>query len=595
MRIRTYLLAFAVAILLPMIAFAVVAVVAFDRQQRAAVERGGIERARALMSAIDREIEGSIGTLEALASARSLERDDLETFYDDARRVLATQKDWRAIILFAPSGQTLMGTSVPFGAPPPPMVDRESFDALLGKGRPVVGSILKGALGRYAFAVRIPVTRGGRLVYVLTGALEPAAIAAILQAQQIPADWVGTVFDSKRNVVARTRGTEQYVGRPVSPEFLRLLATGQEGWAVTHTLEGVPMYSPFSRSPITGWGVGIGIPARTVDAPLQRSLWTVVGGGLALLVAAIVASALVGRRIAQPIVALATSAKTFGEGDGAAPPPPTGGPAEVDAVSRTFAEASALLRARAAERDAALAAAEAARAQAEAASRGKDQFLSVLSHELRTPLNAVYGWARMLQRDEMDAATRARGLDAIERNAAAQVRLIEQLLDISRIITGRMRLDLRSVDLPAVVEAAVESNRPAARAKGLHLDISIARPSPPVRADRVRLHQVVSNLVSNALKFTPDGGRIQIDVRPVDSRIEIAVSDTGPGIAREVLPHVFDRFRQGDSSTTRAHGGLGLGLALVQHIVELHGGTVTASSPGPGQGATFVVSLPTGA
>jgi signal transduction histidine kinase len=592
MRIRTYLLVFAVAILLPMIAFAVVAVVAIDRQQRAAVERGGVETARALMSAIDRELGGSLATLHALAAARSLERDDLAGFADDARRVLASQRHWRAILLITPSGHVVVNTSYPAGAPLPDIVDRESFDAVLRVGRPVVGAILPGPQRQHAFAVRIPVTRDGRLVYVLTAALEPAAIASILEAQQIPGDWVGTVFDARRNIVARTRGTEQYVGRPVSPEFLRLLETGHEGWAVTHTLEGAPVYTPFSRSAVTEWGVGIGIPPRAIDAALRRSLWTIAGGGLALLLASVALSTLVGRRIARPIVALATNAKAFGEHAGAVPSTPRGDLAEADAVARAFDEAGALLRARAAERDAALASAEAARAQAEAASRGKDEFLSVLSHELRTPLNAVYGWVRMLQRDPMDAATRERGLDAIERNAAAQVRLIEELLEISRIVTGKMRLDLQPIELPAVVEAAVESLQSAAQAKDLRVEVAVVRPLPPVTGDRNRLRQVVANLVSNAVKFTPNGGRIRIDLRPVGSRVEIAVTDTGQGITPALLPHVFDRFRQADSSTTRTFGGLGLGLALVRHVVELHGGTVVAKSPGPGQGATFLVTLP---
>ncbi len=592
MRIRTYLLAFALAILLPMIAFAVAAVVALDRQQRSAMERGAVETARALMSAIDRELGGSIATLQALAAARSLARDDLAAFDDDARRVLSSQRHWRAVLLITPAGDVRVNTSYQVGDPMPAIVDRESFEAVLRTGRPAVGTIARGPQGQYAFPIRSPVGRDGRLAYVLTAALEPAAIATILEAQQIPADWVGTVFDARRNIVARTRGTAQYAGRSVSPEFLRLLDTGHEGWAITHTLEGVAVYTSFRRSAATGWGIGLGIPVQAVDAPLRRSLWTIAGGGLALLLAAVAVSALVGRRIARPIVALAASARAFGERPDAAPPTPTHGAAEVEAVSRAFVEASALVRARGAERDAALAAAESARAQAEAASRGKDEFLSILSHELRTPLNAVYGWVRMLQREELDAATRARGLDAIERNAAAQVRLIEDLLDISRIVTGRMRLDVHPVDAAAVVEAAAQTVRPAASAKALRVDVAITRPLPPLVADRRRLQQVVTQLLTNAVKFTPDGGAIDVGVRGVDARIEITVADTGQGIAADVLPYIFDRFRQADSSSTRPHGGLGLGLAVVRHVVELHGGTVTAASPGIGQGATFIVSLP---
>ena len=592
MRLRTYLLIFALAVLLPMIAFAVVAVIAFDRQQRAAVEYGGVETARALMSAVDRELGGSLATVQALGAARSLERGDLAAFDDDAHRTLASQRYWRAIILLTPSGDMRVNTSYRLGETMPPIVDRESFEAVVRTRQPAVGAILRGPQGTYAFAVRSPVMRNGRLAYVLTAVLEPAAIATILEAQQIPADWVGTVFDTRRHIVARTRGTDEYVGRLVSPDFLRLLDAGDEGWGMGRTLEGVAVYTPFKRSAVTGWGIGLGIPTHAVDAPLRRTLWTIAGGAGALLVASLLASAVVGRRIAGPIAALAASARAFGEQPDVAPPTPGGGVAEVAAVSRAFAEASALVRARGAERDAALAAAESARTQAEAASRGKDEFLSVLSHELRTPLNAVYGWVRMLRHEKMDEATRARALDAIERNASAQVRMIEDLLEISRIVTGRMRLDVHPVDVAPLVEAAVQLARPALSAKGLRLELSIARPLPRLLADRQRLQHIVSHLLTNAVKFTPDGGRIDVSVRAVDARVEITVADTGQGITPDVLPHVFDRFRQADSSTTRAFGGLGVGLAVVRHVVELHGGSVTATSPGAGRGATFVVSLP---
>jgi signal transduction histidine kinase len=239
-----------------------------------------------------------------------------------------------------------------------------------------------------------------------------------------------------------------------------------------------------------------------------------------------------------------------------------------------------------------LAAEKTARAEAEVANRAKDEFLAVLSHELRTPLNAVYGWARMLRAGDVRDDGRDRALDVIIRNANAQVQLIDDLLDISRVVTGKMRLDMRRVDLTRVVESALDAVRPAAEAKAIRLETVLDPDAGPVAGDPGRLEQVVWNLVMNAVKFTPGGGRIQVDLRRVNARVEIVVADTGRGIAPDVLPFIFDRFRQGDSSSTRAHGGLGLGLALVKHLVELHGGTVAARSPGEGQGATFVVSLP---
>ena len=236
--------------------------------------------------------------------------------------------------------------------------------------------------------------------------------------------------------------------------------------------------------------------------------------------------------------------------------------------------------------------ADQARAQAETANRAKDEFLAVLSHELRTPMNAVYGWARMLQMGQIDAATTPRALDAIVRNSHVQLQLIDDLLDVSRIISGKMRLDIRPVDIQRVLESAIDAVRPAADAKGVRLQTLIDPNAGPLSGDPDRLQQVVWNLLMNAVKFTPKDGRIHLALQRVNSYLEIVVSDTGAGIQSELLPVIFDRFKQGQSGTTRNQGGLGIGLALVRHLVELHGGSVSAESAGEGKGATFRVRLP---
>ena len=245
------------------------------------------------------------------------------------------------------------------------------------------------------------------------------------------------------------------------------------------------------------------------------------------------------------------------------------------------------------ERNAQLLASErAARAEAERTSRMKDEFLATLSHELRTPLNAILGWANVLRADPANAEDVAQGLGIIERNARAQTEIIEDLLDMSRIISGKVRLDVQPLDLAEVVEAAVETLRPAAAAKGIRLQPVIDPRARAVSGDPSRLQQVFWNLLSNAVKFTPKNGRVQVLLERVNSHLEVSVIDSGEGIAPEFLPHVFDRFRQQDASTTRRHGGLGLGLAIVKQLVELHGGSVRAESAGPGQGSTFRVLLP---
>jgi signal transduction histidine kinase len=230
---------------------------------------------------------------------------------------------------------------------------------------------------------------------------------------------------------------------------------------------------------------------------------------------------------------------------------------------------------------------------AQEANRLKEDFLATLSHELRTPLNALLGWLHMLKMPNADEATKKRALESIERNARAQAVLINDLLDVSRVVSGKLRLEQRSVDLSGVVLAAIDAVRPAARAREIELNVSLGSIAREVWGDPDRLQQIVWNLLSNAVKFTPPNGRIELAVEETGGAVQISVTDTGVGIDAAFLPHVFERFRQADSSTTRPQAGLGLGLAIVRHLVDLHGGTVTVSSPGLGRGATFTVTLPT--
>lgn len=234
----------------------------------------------------------------------------------------------------------------------------------------------------------------------------------------------------------------------------------------------------------------------------------------------------------------------------------------------------------------------AARAEAETANRLKDEFLATVSHELRTPLNAMLGWVTLIRNGKVDEESTARALATIERNARMQQKLIDDLLDVSSIITGKLRLDVTALDLVAVIEAAVEAVRPAAEAKGVQLQMELEQTARLVQGDANRLQQVIWNLLANAVKFTSAGGGVQISLRYRAAGVEIAVRDTGSGIAPKFLPYVFDRFRQADGSTTKRYGGLGLGLAIVRHLVEMHGGAVAAASDGEGRGATFTVTLP---
>jgi PAS domain S-box-containing protein len=246
------------------------------------------------------------------------------------------------------------------------------------------------------------------------------------------------------------------------------------------------------------------------------------------------------------------------------------------------------------QREELLASERSARAEAERAGRMKDEFLATLSHELRTPLNAILGWSQLIRSGRLPDDELQHGLETIERNARVQTQLIDDLLDMSRIISGKVRLEVQRLNLADAVKAAVATVRPAADAKEILLKASIDDATGSVTGDPGRLQQVIWNLLSNAIKFTPRGGRVSVELnRSIDqSAAQMIVTDTGQGITAEFLPYVFDRFRQADASTTRRHGGLGLGLSIVKHLVEMHGGSVAAHSDGPGTGASFTITLP---
>jgi PAS domain S-box-containing protein len=274
--------------------------------------------------------------------------------------------------------------------------------------------------------------------------------------------------------------------------------------------------------------------------------------------------------------------------EGIAGPLADGGAPGVVLAFRDMAER----RAAEAERARLLASERAARAEVERASRAKDEFIATVSHELRTPLNAVLGWARLLRMGKLDPASIARAVESIERSATTQAQIVDDLLDIARIARGQLKLDVRPVELVPVVEAAIDAVRPASQARDIEIAAVLEPGVGPVAGDPGRLQQVAWNLLSNAIKFTPAGGRVEVRLRQEQEQAALSVKDTGAGIPAEFIPRVFERFSQADSSSTRAHGGLGLGLAIVRHLVEAHGGTVSVESTGPGHGSTFTMRLP---
>lgn len=460
----------------------------------------------------------------------------------------------------------------------------------LDTGRPVVSDLFVSLDARQPkIGLDVPVVRGGRVLYVLEMSIDPEVFTRLLLDQRPPADAVASVLDSKGFIVARTLDPTGRVGGRLSAELSAHIPRSPEGSDIGRTGEGMLIHHSFTRSKLTGWTISLGVSEAVLGGPIRRSFILLAGGMVLAVLVGLTAAVVVGKHITTPLSSLAHAAETMARGEPVELK--SSGVREVEELHATLVTAGEAVRQAGMEREARLLA-EAKRLEAQAANRAKDEFLATLSHELRTPINAVYGWARMLHAGQVTEESKARALEAILRNADAQVQLIDDLLDVSRIVSGKMRLDVRPIDLRAVVEAALDAVRPAATAKQIRIEAVLDPRACPLMGDPNRLQQVVWNLVMNAVKFTHKGGRAQVQTLRVNSHIEIVVSDTGQGISAEILPLVFDRFRQGDTGPTRTEAGLGLGLALVRHFVEAHGGTVTAQSPGEGKGATFIVKLP---
>ena len=718
------------------------------KQQQAMVDRQNIDTARAISVGVDQEVRGTIAALNVLASVDAVDAGDWQAFYNLALRMLPLHQNWFSIRLIRPSGGVLVNTEVPLGQQGTTNADwvRRVRDT----GHPAVSLLHQGRDSQEFFiSVGVPVVRNGSVMYVLGARLRSTAFSETLRRQNPPTNGVVTLVDANQMIIARTRNEERFVGTRPTPDFVAHSRNAAEGSWRSTLLEGTPAYSGHSRSALTGWTVGIGMPADIIDDPIRRSMRSLIGAGVAVVGFGILFALLIGRGIVRAQLAVGSAARALAAGDPHVLPRSmiaelsdlsdalrdassiltrrleernraehereraaqhleaalsaeqearavgernearlavtlqsigdavitTDAEGRVTLVNRvaealtgwtereaigqpiervfaTFGEDArrpeesvfarvmrqteaapvtqqALLRARGGreipvadtaapirtssgallgvivvfrditvirdaerQRAAILDREQAARRAAERLNRTKDEFVATVSHELRTPLNAIFGWVAMLRTGKLDPERQQHAIDVIHRNTIAQARLIEDLLDMSRVIRGTVRLDMQPVDLAVVVHAALDSVLPTADARRITVEAHAPQGLAIVSGDQSRLQQIVWNLLSNSLKFTPPGGRVTATVDVEGDDAIVRVTDTGEGIAPDFLPHVFERFRQSEGGSARKLGGLGLGLSIVHHVVTAHGGSVRAESAGANQGATFTVTLP---
>jgi signal transduction histidine kinase/CheY-like chemotaxis protein len=585
--LRHHLLLLAAIGLLPLALLGAWVTHDLSEAQRREVERSTLDLSRALASAVESELLNTVSALAGLSDSPALAQDDTRSFYGMSQGAVRARPNWSGIVLTNGEGHVLFRTQLPYGADGGQIVEPQSLTSAIHDMRPVVGNLASGKHRGNLFPVRVPVMRDGTLAYVVTAVLKPDRIVEIIKRQKVPASWVISVFDGNGLRVARSKDHDKTIGTPATPTLAELLQKGgSEGTGVTTSLEGDEIFTGFSKVGDLGWRVAVGVPTQDLQQAVVRSRTTYGLGVLASLAACWLLALYLARRISEPINELRDQAVLLGHGETVSMQPT--GIAEVDQMASALVVAAGQRTHAEQERETLLSSLQQTLALAEEAGRAKDGFMAMLGHELRNPLAPIVNSLYLMEM-KGDKSTEAERR-IIQRQVNHMKRLVDDLLDISRITRGHLEIHSQPVDLRLVIERSIEAVRPLLL--GRRSDIKLSLPAAPVwvLGDEGRLIQVVVNLLTNALKFDLEG-EVSLTVTARDDEVQIEVRDHGAGMTPEVLASAFKPFYQAPQSLARASGGLGLGLAIVCSIVELHGGHVTAHSDGLGQGSVFTVTL----
>ena len=582
MRLRTRLYLLVAGTVVPLVILALVLGALLVDHERDNFQRLAIDRNRAFMSGVDAKLRGHISTLQALGANLNLAAGDLRAFHAQAMLTLKSQRDWDNVILSAPGGRELLVGSRPYGDNLPEDPDRASLQRAVDTREPTIGNIRRWvSTGRYAVAVRVPIEAGPRVAYVLTAVIAPLQFEQMIHAQNLPDQWVTGLVDATGHFIARVPSRSP--ADLASAEFRGKVAAAPEGWYRGHTVDGTDTFTAHVSSRFSGWSLGYAVPSELVHASAWRFGGALALGTLLTLVAALAFAWWMSRRITRPIAGLAKAARQLGSESS------TGGwrvgddLEEVRDVQQALDAAEAVIR----EREALQTREQVA---LKAADRAKDEFLAMLGHELRNPLSAITTSSHVLRAAPAGSRMHTQAQAIIERQARQMTRLVEDLLDVSRLTMGKVALHAETFDLAQLASVLVQTWEQSGRVSPGRIRVET---TPAwVEADRARIEQVVANLLDNAHRFTPAGRHIHLRVGVEQGSAALQVADEGAGIAPHLLDQVFKPFAQAPQGVDRSHGGLGLGLAVVRRLVEMHGGTVAVQSEGQGHGATFTVMLP---
>ena len=594
MRIRNLLLLLATVVLVPGFLAAAVAVEKVREGARQAALSGLRETVRSAALLVDGQVLRSVGALTALGASENLQTGKLDVFYEEARAVDQPPNVWT--LLLDEGGTQRVNTAVPFGPPPPPPVAQQRVaQALAGHG-PVVTDLFVG-----------PVTK--KLLTTIYLPAKPSPFGRFVVAQSFSVDhwkttafdssghsqWVVGVIDHSGRFISRSFRSDDTLGKQARPELIAAAAAAHDGLIRHRTLDGIESYDAFTHSALTGWTIAVAAPVETIDATAtQAVLWLAAGIATAMIAAVLGASAL-SRSLIRSIAAAGEAARALGLG--AKPKVEATAVHELNALNVELEGAARLM---AGERDARerveverLALLERERAyreDAQAANAAKDRFLALLGHELRNPLAAISGATEVLLRTDPNDAARRRWHEIIQRQNRHLKRIVDDLLEISRMLSGKLVLNSSTINLADCARTGIEALRAAMPDGGLRIVLDVE--DAWIVGDQVRVEQILNNLVVNALRFSESGGLVRVSVTNQGAMAVLVVSDDGAGIPPELLPRIFEPFVQGPPAEGQTASGLGIGLALVKQLVDLHHGDVQAFSDGKGQGAKFVVSVP---
>jgi signal transduction histidine kinase len=554
---------------LPLVLLGIGAAYYLVEKERESMQRGVRDRVHALMTAIDAEMEAAIAALQLLAASPSLQKGDIAAFRIEAERAVAARKEsWENVVLTdAQSLEMLINLLLPAGAKLPKTQDVESITEAVQSRRGAVGNVaIGGVLRRPIFPVRVAVFRDGEPAYAVAAVLDVRTIARIVERQRVPERWALAVLDGNYRFVVRTPAPPQ--GLEHASDSLRAaIERNTPGLEPGRLLDGTEIYRAVQRSSISRWSVSVAVPRSTVDEGL-RGLWFLIAAFGAAIILGLWIAWRLAARISEPIAALAAAAPAVGRGEASALPPP--GPVEeLRLLSGALAEAATAIGMR---------------------DRAKDEFLAMLGHELRNPLASVSNAAQILKLGRERPEVLEHVSQILERQVGHMARLVDDLLEVGRLTGGKVRLERAPLDLAEVAGELVQTWRSGSRF--MQHEIHTELVSVWVSADRARIEQVISNLLDNALKYTPARGAIRLSVRSRDRVAVLEVSDTGEGLTPQLKERMFDLFVQGERDLARQPGGLGIGLTMAKRLVELHEGKIRAASEGPGKGTTITVELP---